>query len=666
MKHLDSYLRYNSATLLLVCNPENEKDALEIIIRSASKRFSDNQEFLRLCMKLNFNNSTLDFIYDLLNDLTDISRVFAIKLLYHNNEYKLTKELLDELIQGLIGDASFLDWSGNLSDDGVERVIGKEKFYNSIRACLNSDKLEIKESASSSLLSYYSNKLSNKDKATCWLLYIQYREYALIDFHSKFQVLLDNKDFVQELKKKATEIEEMHNLREPLFLKYYEAIKENGDWKDFFLALIKSGRHLDHHRLEFLYGFIIKLGHSVSKEVLGKAIKKVMSYPTFSQDHQYNFLLPQLAVFAHEFGELNDQEITGILNEYVINETEIACALLYRLGKVPVGYSSDRSNIEYISLFATNKVSPFTSIDIEQLDMILEDGEDIPDNLLQVMESVILTGGLDNDQLIKLTSKGNLATYFAIVVGFCRNPAMELQDFMSAEEIGSSKYFARGKTQYHKSILLKIKEVLVSDNNWKKLYIEALVNSITDQTKSKDTIDLFDELFTLKAEFDFKLLPLLYESLLLVPYRYNLNLVYYVNNYIISLNEEEKQELIDPLRTILRAVNNSSIERNESEYELMSWSLSLILMYIENKVDEDIKRGFLTGLRNVFIQGGRNYPTDNHSKVQFKGRDIFIHSNEIIKRINPSHFKYLIESGANSNVPEISTLCSILKAFSAS
>ena len=48
-------------------------------------------------MKLNYSNFMLDFIYNLLDDLIDVSRVFAIKLLYHNNEYKLDNNLLNEI-----------------------------------------------------------------------------------------------------------------------------------------------------------------------------------------------------------------------------------------------------------------------------------------------------------------------------------------------------------------------------------------------------------------------------------------------------------------------------------------------------------------------------------------------------------------------------------------
>jgi hypothetical protein len=234
---------------------------------------------------------------------------------------------------------------------------------------------------------------------------------------------------------------------------------------------------------------------------------------------------------------------------------------------------------------------------------------------------------------------------------------------VKAEEIWSWKYYARGRTQQHKSILLKIKEVLVSDDNWKESYVESLVNDLTNKTKSIDVIDLFTELFILKADFDSKLLPLLFEGLLQVLYKCNLNLVYWINEYVINLEVEKQQQLIEPLRTILKAVNNSGNERHENELELMSWSLSLILLYIEKKVDEDIERGFLTGLKNIFIQGGRRVPTGDQTNIQFMGRDLFIHSNLIIKKIDHKLFQQIIKRGADSNVPEISSVCTMFSVF---
>lgn len=676
LNDLDGILRYNAASILLICNPENEKEALEIIIRSASasRRFNENQELLRLCMKLNLSNSMLDFIHELLNDLTPISRTFAIKLLYHNKKYKLTAKLLEELVLGLVVDSSFLDFSRNIQGDGIEKVIGKEEFCTQLKACLNSDELKIKESASYNLLSYYSNKLNNKEKALCYLLNVQYNKYALVEFHSKFEELFDEADFVKALKDVAKEIEEIHGLKELTFLKYFEAFKEDGDWKNFFLALLKIGKTFDSNHLKYLYEFILQIGNSNVniKQKMGKAIKELMAYPTFSQDRQNNFLLPYLSIFAHEFGELSDQELIQILTQYRILYSETTCALLYRLGNIPDEYvavdirefypSIDQFN--FISLFATNQATPFNSFDLDQLDVLLEDGDDIPDNLSQIIESVLINGNLSDKQLVTFSLKGNLTMYFSIIVGFSRNTNLELQDFVKAEEIGSLKHFVREKARQYKSVLLKIKKILFSDNNCKEAYIEALVKDITDQTKSKDVIDLFTELFQLKANFDSNLIPILYQALLIDSYRVNFKLVKWINKFIIDLSIEKQQALTAPLKKIMKASNNPSNEMAQYELELLSWSLSLVLMYIEKKVDEHTERGFLTGLKNIFTLQEKKSSMSNNTDIQFTGRDLFIHSNEIIKKIDSDLFRQIIQSGIDSNVPEISAVCSMFLVFS--
>jgi hypothetical protein len=666
LKDLDSILRYNSASILIVCNPESETDAISLIIRSAFKTPNDNEEFLRLCMKLNYNKAILDFIYELLDDLTEISRVFAIKLLYHN-EYRLNKELLGELIIGLLGNAYFLELGGFGIDDGVEMVIGKDKFFFNIKSCLNSDNFKIRRSAAGHLLHYYSSQLTIEDKALCWLLCVQYSESALIDFNSRFLYLLDDIEFVTSLKAHANELNMFFDSKELLFIRYYEAIKEGRSWKEFILTLLNTGINLDHFRLDHLYSFFIGIGNSnaIRRKDIGQAIREIMEYPAFSQNKEHNYLFPQLAVLAHEFGELNNEEILKILTGYRIPQEELACSLLYRLGYIPTGFRSERGNIEHISLFATNKTTPFVFINEKELDSLLEDGEEIPYNLTSAIESALLMGIPLNDDLAKYSVKGNLAAYFAIVVAFARNSKQELKNFLKAQEIESPGFYAKGRTQDHKAILLKVKEIFVSDEQGNSAYIEALIHNININPNSREIPDLFNELFNLKADFDSKLLPHLFNALLNVPYNLSLNLVYCINNYVLNRkSEEEKKHLVIPLKICLKAVNNPGHERHVGELDLIAWTLSLIILYLDKKTDDDVEKGFLTGLKTIFIQeGGYNYTAISGNSLQFKGGDLFIHSHNIIREIDNKLLHHIIKKGIDSNVPEVSAVCKMISSF---
>jgi hypothetical protein len=203
LTNLNQDLRYNAAMILLACFPESEKEALEIIVRSCCLRISEYTEYFRFCMKLNYSEEILDFLFGLLEDLTEIPRIFALMLLYHNNEYKLSDELLHELISGILGKGSFLDYSPSLINDGIESIQRQNKFLGHLKNLLYNDNYEIKRSVSSTLLSYFKSSLSIEDKAICWLFRIQYSSMYLTVWSEDLYQLLKNNEFVIELKKSA-------------------------------------------------------------------------------------------------------------------------------------------------------------------------------------------------------------------------------------------------------------------------------------------------------------------------------------------------------------------------------------------------------------------------------------------------------------------------------
>lgn len=663
---IDTILRYKSATILLVCNPETEKEALEIVIRSSHKSERNYHEWLRFCMKLNFSIQMLDFIYSLLDDLTDISRVFAIKLLYHNKEHKLNKKLLDEMITGLLGSASFLDWNPNLNDDGIKKVLADNKFYENLKNKLNSDNYKLKQTAADSLIYYHQSKLSVKEKAQCYSLHIQHSEYALIDFHYKHQNLFEDKNFITELKNYATETEGLKDIRSLVFFKYYSVIKENGNWKEFFLALLNKDKYSNHHWLEILYGFFIKLGDKQKlSNKIGKAIKEIMAYPTYSEDKHNNFLFPQLVVLAHEFGELSNSELNEIICNYSLPQDEIACSLLSRLNDIPENYFNRDRMISHIPLFSNNKVVPYIEMDCEKLYVLLEDGENIPNNLIEVIEHELLYGSLTLDDLKELSTKTNLSHYFAIVIAFSRNEKLENIDFIKAEDIGGFNYDSRQVSQFHKNILYNIKLISISDKKIKEEYIESILIDISNVNTTKDIIDLFYELFELNVYFKPKLLPLLFNAFIDLPYRINLKFIYAINNYILNHeNQKDINDLIIPLKKCLKAINSGGEERRENRYDLISWTLSLILIYLEGKSDIETERGFLIGLKNAFMQktGGNLYATNTKENQSFYGRDLFIHSEMIINEIDNKIIQNIIKGGLKSSVPELRAICKVVTA----
>ena len=664
LHNLDQNLRYNAATILLACFPESEKEALEIIVRSCCVRPLDNAEYYRFCMKLNYSIETLDFLSNLLEDLTEISRIFALKILYHNKGYKLNDQLLSELIYGLLGKGRSFDYSLNLNDDGVESVQKQSTFFKNIIDLLDDESYEIKRSASATLLSYFSSLIDIEDRAKCWLYYSQYSPRSLFDFLDHHMGLFENQKFVSALKDNADKLLKNHKKRSVL-LKYYEANYEDGSWKDFFIAFLESGIHMDHHDLERLYIYFVQIKDNSIRSKIGLAVKELMAAPTFSQEKEYGFIYAVLALYAYEFGALNEEEVISTLSTYNIFQEEIFCSLLYRLGYIPENSRLNKKSKDYI-LFKENENKDFIALDKLKIEDQLIEGIDIPHNLTDIIESVLINNYYTDNEFTDLSQVGSVAASFLLVISFCeKREVSELNKMFNSEDIGNIIYYPKGHVSIYKSILLKIKDILLLEKENKDASINRLINNI-NSVKDRDNVSLFNELFALNADFDIQLLPKLIDSLFANPFMIDLDLTYKLFDFILEAEQKSDLKILtEPFKRQLKAILSVGEDLHTESYELITWCLTLTLLYIEKVPDEYTKRGFLIGLNNIFVQDGYNYASEiSKSGIKFKGRDFLIHSHRIFNQIEDHIIKDIIQEGIESDMPQISSLCKILSALS--
>src|SRR5690606_17408511 len=124
----------------------------------------------------NYSRAMLDHMHSLLDDVTEVSKIFILKLLYHNKPHELNQNLKEELITGLLEKAYILDWSGTLHHDGIESLLAKKEHFETIRRNLESDSHKLIQSAASNLIYHHQSRLTVKEKAKCWLYHVQYSE----------------------------------------------------------------------------------------------------------------------------------------------------------------------------------------------------------------------------------------------------------------------------------------------------------------------------------------------------------------------------------------------------------------------------------------------------------------------------------------------------------
>lgn len=662
---LDSRLRYNAACILLVCNPEGEMKAMAMVIRSAYMRLNDNQEWLRLCMKLNYRKTMLDFIVDLLKELTDTPRIFALTLLYHNKQYALNDELTAELLVGLTGDGGFLEWSGGLLSDGIEKVTAKDKFYDFFLKQLYVDDFKVVQSVANTLITYHSNKLSTRDLAKCWLFYIVYFDHGLNEFHQSHRTLLNNTEFTDALKIHVKECAHLVPGGSFLLYNYYQIIYEEGSWITFFYTLQDRSSFMHKDELQYFYDTIKDLGDSNTAIGirLGTDMAELMTYPAHNQK-QDNYIIPQIAIFAHEFNGITTSDLDKVLKEYHINMPDVAASLLFRLGKIPQEYSADRiyeGIIPFFQSISSIKPNKFIKADLEKY---LTDGPAIPNNFVGFIEWVLLEDIFSSQELSEIAPKSNLSAYFKLIIAYCRNDKVDIPKLRDAEEIGFYWSSRQNNNQLYRQVLLRVKDILLSDQHDRKDYVKSLVDSIGKENM-RDSIEIIVELLILEEKFDTSILIKLFFAFLNTSGRMNLqtmNLIFMHVNNILAV--PERLTLVAPLQQCLKSLLATNSDR-EGDTELLSWTFSLLPLFIDGKQTAETESGFLTGLKSIFIQDGQHYQSGNDT-LKFKGRDLLAYSDVIFSQIETELMSQIVKTGLKSNVPEISTLCKVLSAFNRS
>lgn len=664
LKHIDANWRFYAASVLVVTFPESEFNALQFIIRSAFQRSSDTKEFLRFCMKLNYSSQILEQVHALLSDLPEVPKIFALKILFHNGGISLSQAETDELLDGISGKASFLDWSETLHDDGLAKVAASETFFSKIIHRFNSEELNDVQAAASNLIYYHYSKLSNEQKAQAWLFYIHHYDNGLLDFHRKHQSLLGDSQFTDELSKVIENRRHLIGGKKFLFELYRDVVLAGSNYDAFFDMLIVAQRGFSMDNIEHMFELFIDLGKASveSGENLGSTITRLMELPAISQNRTDNILLPEMAVLGHEFGAIDKTRLSEIVSGYRISKDEIAASLLYRLGEIPDGYHPDRMYKRHIPIFTDFDAVKSPDFKKEDAAKLLVDSEDVPDQFLQFMSWALITKAFTKEELLQLSTMGNLAKFFAVDMLFCFGEEFSSDLLHDANDIGSLKHYLRAKTQYLKSVIYKIKEVITSDPQERPLYQTALINSI-DENNASEVVDIYAELIALDYHLEADHIAKLFEALMELPYRLDLNLMHRIFTQIVKVNMEDKEKLVKSLNTTLKSALSTISDHHDGKLDGISWTISVIILFLGDELTEEVENGFLSGLRSLFIQDGPNYSGVEILK-KFKARDVLVSSQVILSRIKKEHLKLIIEKGMESEDVEISAVCRLFNLFS--
>ena len=664
VNNIDLPLRYNAACLLLIFDPLNETKGIEIVIRSTFSRDTDHYEWFRFCTKLNLGKKVLDHVYGLLAELVGVTKIYALKLLFHKSDSRIEGKLLSELVYGLLGEASYLDFSHSLSDDGVENIARQERFSELIYAALKDADFKIRMSAASVIVDRYLDKISIQDQAKAWLLYIDYSpEFGFDAFLKKHIGLFGNADFVAELYAYKKDCESITDIPSFLLIRLYEAIHGIGSWQDFLISSTTTRMMFDSHHAYLVYAILIKLSNKQPNisDKIGAAFREMMELETFNQ-HGRNEYMSIFALMAHEFGAIETSSLEPILTGFSAASTETTCALLFRLGHIPQNFYPNRLYTGHINIFSQPK-APAKYLEQSAIDRLLVNGQAIPVSLGKGIETSLLLGYYATSDLLELKSRGAIAAYFALVVSASRRIDIGDFDYVDLLDIGGERYDDRKQTEHHRNVLRNIMDLQLDQPQKKEGFIKRLTAHL-HTIENYLTFEFFDILFETTDHVQSSEFLLFVDALCDNPDRLNLWQLNNLSELFISFQGAEKQQVIAHLKQKLKSMLAMAPSRNRKGLSMLIWIVSLLILSAENELTQDTKDGVLIGLKAIFLQDGAKYDTED-GQLLFKARDMLIYSDGLLGKIDPRIMRSILASGRESNVIEIRSLCQILTMMAA-
>jgi hypothetical protein len=670
MDNLDYRLRFNCSSILLACFPENSTKELENTIRSANKRLTDAQEWIRFCMKLNYSPETLLFIKNLLPELLKTSRYYALFILYQQS-IKLLEEQTGELLEGLLGDGQHFDHDSSfMGTDGLKAIGKDENFIDYFITSLDSSDNEFRYRAAAMLYYYHMDKLSKPQQAKVYLMEAQKNTRLLVEFDFLQDDYFGNEEFVKALVKEAGIFASVNN-KEALLFTYYKAM--GGDenfWLPFLKAFVFEGR-FEPYDLEWCYRWLktIEKDKCALTEFAGKAAIELMSYPAVGERKDYNNTIYQLAIIGNEFGNLGKAELLDVLKTYG-SKDDLTCSLLFRVQEIPERYKRRRSEPYYLNFFADNKtrqIKKYSKLDIEK---ILVDAPSLPPQFEEALVSEIIYPSFTLEELAALAKQGNTSALLYSIIAFCRESTVDFKLLLNASDQLGWPFYRQPSNAYLRATLYLIKEMQINDPASRAKYVEILISRIreTENKFLNDVDEYFKELFNLEASFPVELINILFKHLIDQSHSLNSDLFYQILLYISTKVEEPDFDYLAGIsRNYIKGIlNQFEKDGRHSDNVSMLWMLGLISFYTEKKAENYSISAYLIGLEGIFLfQTDNNALNERNQNVSFKGKDLLVYSLPLYEKIPASLLKESVMYGIENGTPEIKSICRVLNGFTA-
>jgi hypothetical protein len=642
--------RHGAAMVLVICDPQNESFALEMVTKLRRRRtFGLWGEWERFCLSLSFGPSVLSYLESKLPTLDSSALIFALAIL-HRNGIKLNDKNYEKLIDGLL---ELDNWALDPQEQDLS-VLANSNSFEILVNIVEEKGGKKANRAAAELLQHHSDRLSSSLRAKCINLSIDNMKlWHWSRAYDQIENLKTNSTYAQEVKEAATQIITQGG-EKPLLELIRLALDNESRWEDVVWRLLcdksPSGFDLDDNGLWLLDYGRMEPNYGTS---IGKAARKFLNDPRLKSSPQGE-IRQWLAVLADEFIGLSTEDMNSALLQGRPISGSAASALIARLGNnVPTGYQK-RDSVGSVPLISVveDEISPTFSDRLDQLKEMARSSDSLHPNVCQVLENMALEVPLSDQDLKRLAAEGVhgvlISSALSFVYGRSPNPklAAKLLYLPRNLEEPQNPCFNHLARIFRNGQYIAIEE----DEEIKTAYLSILDNKLTYD--NGEIFAIATELLALRGYLTEEQIILVLNKYAKHPEYQDFGLGDRLTKWFAGdFDESSRVILIDELERGLEMLDTKPWDRGmNNEFRFLLFPVAY--WRLTEKITEKSIHVFLRGIKFTFQL--RNDPHGREGPVAIMAR-----IEPLLSKVSKSILREVLAFGQTIDDPAVRSLCKI-------
>lgn len=403
--------RRAAAAVLVTCFPNEESLALQAVVRATAgglgMRWREWEEYL---LSLNFGPAPLVALKTKLDDFPAAAARFGYRLLL-NSGVDLNVEQRKRATQGILAEYWYRVRE-------TEFALLKSSETASHLLSLVKSQGDLSPKAADLLLQFHRPMLSEEEFALCASLTLTRDWWNRQTLSAQLEQLRSDPSYSQAVANLGTKHLQEKSTR--LLLDMLRiSLQDTTIWHDIVWELMCKERSLD--RVEDPGYWLLEVGWQdpSAGQAIGKAADKFMgelsTRPNWSAD-----VYQWLALLADEFIHLPQPQLEKIVLSSRPIHREVTAALLFRLGKIPAQFHSNRWTAVHAALHA-DACSEAELVDI------VRPMDSFPSGICDRIEATVADRPISEGEITKLKQAGSTGALIASVLAFTQRVSPDPQ-----------------------------------------------------------------------------------------------------------------------------------------------------------------------------------------------------------------------------------------------